>query len=384
MRLRKNWLRFVAVLLTTVAGGFWAARWMERGYASPIPAPGSYALAPTASPHAAAIEQARAVALEAMGRGIPGMAVAVAVNGQIVWAEGFGYADLENRVPVWPTTKFRVGSVSKPLTAAAIAQLVEQGKLDLDAPVQKYVPGFPDKGQVITPRQLAGHLAGLRHYKGEEFLIAKRYNSVTESLAIFKDDPLLHPPGTKYSYSSYGWNLLSAVVEGASGREFLGYMDENVFQRLGLRDTVADHNDAIIFGRTRFYEKTREGKFQNAPHVDNSYKWAGGGFLSTVEDLVRFGSAHLQVGFLKQSSLDLLFTSQRTADGKETSYGIGWRVERDAAGRRRWSHSGGSVGGSTMLILYPDAKVVLAVVANISGAPIRGPDFEKMAAGFLQ
>jgi CubicO group peptidase (beta-lactamase class C family) len=324
------------------------------------------------------------VALEAMGRGIPGMAAAVAVNGQIVWSEGFGYADLENRVPVWPSTKFRVGSVSKPLTAAALAQLVEQGKLDLDAPVQKYVPGFPDKGQVTTLRLLAGHLAGIRHYKGDEFLIARRYNSVTESLAIFKDDPLLHPPGTKYSYSSYGWNLLSAVVEATSGRDFLGYMDENVFQRLGLRDTVADYNDVIVFGRTRFYERTREGKFQNAPHVDNSYKWAGGGFLSTVEDLVRFGSAHLQPGFLKQATLDLLFTSQRTADGKETGYGIGWRVERDAAGRRRWSHSGGSVGGSTMLILYPDAKVVVAVAANMSGAPIRGPDFEKMAAGFLQ
>lgn len=260
-----------------------AAMWVGQRagfYASPIPAQSSsnYALAPSASRHAAAIEQARAVALEAMGRGIPGMAAAVAVNGQIVWSEGFGFADLENRVPVWPTTKFRVGSVSKPLTAAALAQLVEQGKLDLDAPVQKYVPGFPDKGQVITPRLLAGHLAGIRHYKGDEFLIARRYNSVNESLAIFKDDPLLHPPGTKFSYSSYGWNLLSAVVEAASGRDFLGYMDENVFQRLGLRDTVADYSDVIVFGRTRFYERTAKENSRTRRTWTTATNGRAGGF----------------------------------------------------------------------------------------------------------
>jgi CubicO group peptidase (beta-lactamase class C family) len=383
MSLRQNWFRFVAVLVAAAVAGFWTARTSERNSSAWAQGASALALAPSASRYAAAIEQARAVALEAMGRGIPGMAVAVAVNGQIVWSEGFGYADLENRVPVWPTTKFRVGSVSKPLTAGALAQLVEQGKLDLDAPVQKYVPGFPDKGHKITTRLLAGHLAGIRHYKGDEFLIARRYNSVTESLAIFKDDPLLHPPGTKFSYSSYGWNLLSAVVEGASGRDFLGYMDENVFQRLGLRDTVADYNDVIVFGRTRFYG-TREGKTQNAPYVDNSYKWAGGGFLSTVEDLVRFGSAHLQPGFLKQATLDLLFTSQRTADGKETGYGIGWHIITDVAGRRRFHHTGGSVGGTAMLLVYPEEKIVVAVLANLSNAPIRGPDFRRIAEAFMK
>ena len=352
--------------------------------ASVTPQGPSSATAPIAARHADAIAQARTVALEILGRGIPGMAVAVGVNGEIVWSEGFGYADLENRVPVWPTTRFRIGSVSKPLTAAALAQLVERGKLDLDAPVQKYVPSFPDKGHVITPRLVAGHLAGIRHYKGDEFLLAKRYNTVTESLAIFKDDPLLHPPGAKFAYSSYGWNLLSAVVEGASGQEFLRYMQENVFNRLGLRDTVADWNEKIILHRTRFYTRTKEWYLLNAPYVDNSYKWAGGGFLSTVEDLVRFGAAHLRPGFLKQQTLDLLWTSQKTADGKETGYGIGWSVGRDAQGRRVVRHSGGSVGGTTMLIIYPEAKVVIALICNLSNAPVRGPDFEKIAEGFLK
>src|SRR6267378_3950851 len=133
-----------------------------------------------------------------------------------MYSEGFGYADLEERVPVWPTTKFRIGSISKPLTATALVQLVEAGKLDLDAPVQKYVPSFPEKGAVITTRMLAGHLAGIRHYQGDEFNIQKHYANVLDGVKIFENDPLVSPPGTKFNYSSYGYNLLSAVVESAA------------------------------------------------------------------------------------------------------------------------------------------------------------------------
>src|SRR5215467_11799054 len=185
--------------------------------------------------YAKAKEQARAVAKEWLARGIPGLTLAVAVDGKIVYAEGFGYADLEQRVPVWPTTKFRIASDSKPLTAAGLMLLVEQGKIDLDAPVQKYVPSFPDKGAKITPRMLAGHLAGIRHY-----------DSVLEGLKIFADDPLLSPPGKEFHYSSYGFNLLSAVMEAAAGQEFLSYMRSRVFLPLGLRHTVADQTAEII------------------------------------------------------------------------------------------------------------------------------------------
>jgi CubicO group peptidase (beta-lactamase class C family) len=300
---------------------------------------------------------------------VPGVSVAVAVEGEIVWSEGFGYADLENRVPVWPSTKFRIGSISKPLTAAAVAQLYEQGRLDLDAPVQRYVPSYPENGYIITTRQLAGHLAGIRHYRGAEFLSTKHYNSVLEGLTIFQNDSLLFPPGTKYSYSSYGWNLISAVVEGASGQDFLSYMRDNVFQPLGMRNTVADHVDSLIWHRTRFYTHDGNGRILNAPFVDNSYKWAGGGFLSTSEDLVRFGSAHLGGEFLKPETVELLFTSQRTNSGEETGYGIGWQVREDKQGRRFVGHSGGSVGGTSILLLRPDTKIVVAVLANISPKP---------------
>lgn len=351
---------------------------------SPQAAPAPAQTITAAPEYAAAIAEARKVAMEVHGRGIPGLAVAVGVNGRIVWTEGFGYADVENRVPVWPTTKFRIGSVSKPVTAAAVARLIEEGKLDLDAPVQEYVPYFPDKGAVITTRLAAGHLAGIRHYRGEEFLLNRRFNSVRESLTLFQDDPLLHPPGSRYSYSSYGWNLVSAVVEGASGEEFLAHMDKAVFGPLGMRNTAADWNHLIIEQRTRFYQRTREGELQNAPAVDNSYKWAGGGFLSTVEDLVRFGSAHLQPGYLRKETLDTLFTSQKTSEGKETGYGIGWSIRRDDAGRRIVTHSGGSVGGTTQLAVFLDGGVVVAIVANLSGAQLRPRDYEAIAAPFLK
>jgi CubicO group peptidase (beta-lactamase class C family) len=329
--------------------------------------------------------QARALAKQWMAeRGYVGLSISVGVKGEIVWSEGFGHADLEQQVPVTRDTKFRIGSVSKSVTAAALAQLVEQGKLDLDAPVQRYVPSFPDKGKPVSIRQLAGHLAGIRHYKGDEFLLARRFNSVTESLAIFKDDPLLFDPGTRYSYSSYGWNLLSAVVEGASGQNFLDYMRANVFERLALKSMAADENDKIIAHRTRFYQRNSAGAVTNAPYVDNSYKWAGGGLLSTTDDLVRFAFAHLQPGFLKAETLAVLFTSQKTNVGELTNYGIGWSVRADDKGRRTVSHSGGSVGGTTMLLIYPDSGIVVAMAVNMSSARLGASSATQIADLFMR
>src|SRR5918999_3278713 len=184
---------------------------------------------------------------------IPGFSVAVAVDGRVVWSEGFGVADAEQFVAVTPMTRFRVGSVSKLFTAAAVARLVQEGRLDLDAPVQRYVPGFPKKPWPITTRQLTSHTAGIRHYAGDfqgVLSSAPHFASVTAGLTIFQDDPLLFEPSTSYSYSSYGWNLVSAVVEGAAHTEFLTYLQREIFEPLNLRNTAADHVDAIIPHRT--------------------------------------------------------------------------------------------------------------------------------------
>jgi len=316
----------------------------------------------------AARARAHAIACEKLAPNIPGFALAVAVDDRIVWSEAFGYADLAAKLPTTPATQFRIGSVSKPLTADAVAQLFEQGKLDLDAPVQRYVPTFPDKGASITTRLLGGHLAGIRHYRGNEFVLNQRYPTVTAGLAIFENDPLVAPPGTRFSYSSYGFNLISAVVEGASGEQFLVYMSRHVFQPLKMTSTAPDRNDSLMPNRTRFYQRTESGEFVLAPSVDNSYKWAGGGFVSTAEDLVRFGSAHLAPGHLKAATLELLFTPQHTTSGEATEYGIGWFIATDTLGHRYVFHGGGSVGGTTAFGVDRDSRVVIALVTNLSDA----------------
>ena len=312
-------------------------------------------------------QRARVIACEQLAPNIPGFAIAVAVDGKLVWSEAFGYSDLEVKRQTTTATQFRIGSVSKPLTADAVAQLYEAGKLDLDAPVQRYVPSFPDKGTPITTRELGGHLAGIRHYRGNEFTLNQRYPNVTAGLSIFKDDSLVAVPGARFSYSSYGFNLISAVVEGASGEQFLSYMSRHVFQPLHMTHTAPDKTDSLIPDRTRFYERT-DSQFVPSPAVDNSSKWAGGGFLSTAEDLVRFGSAHLAPGYLKGITLELLFTPQHTTSGQATRYGIGWYVAPDTLGHRYVFHGGTSIGGTTAFGVDRDSRVVIAIVTNLTGA----------------
>ena len=334
------------------------------------------------SPYSGASDNATRQAKEWIARGTPGLALAVAVDGTIVYSEGFGFADLEERVPVWPTTKFRIGSISKPLTAVGLMELVQSGKMNLDAPIQKYVPSFPDKGAPITVRMLGGHLGGIRHYQGDEFLTQKHYSTVTEGLAIFENDPLVAPPGTKFNYSSYGFNLLSAAIESASGQDFLSYMRANVFAPIGLVHTTPDLNSQIVEQRSRFYESPKNGAVENAPYVDNSYKWAGGGFLSTAEDLVRFGSALLQPGILTAQSLKTMFTSQKTTAGEETGYGIGWGIGKTPSGKLFYAHSGGSVGGTSQLIVYPDSRVVVALVSKLSDSTWKEEEVKAVAEAF--
>ena len=327
------------------------------------------------TPSSEAVVQARQYVRALMEKyHLPGFSATVAVDGKIVWSEAFGEADLENHVPVRTTTKFRLGSVSKLLTAAAVARLYEDGRLDLDAPVQRYVPYFPQKQYPITPRQLAGHMSGIRHYRDSDpFYSGKYYKTVREGLEIFQNDPLLFEPETKYEYSSYGYNLLSAVVEGASGQDFLSYMNDHVFAPLQMNHTVADRNDLIVEERTRFYYfGEKDGQFHNAPYVDNSYKWASGGFLTTAEDLARFGSAHLKAGFFKRETLNLLLTPQRLKTGKEAgtnsfSVGFGWRIAKDAKSNRIFHHGGAIEGGRAFLFINEKSKVVVALLANNVG-----------------
>ncbi|HET7553363.1 MAG TPA: serine hydrolase domain-containing protein [Gemmatimonadaceae bacterium] len=337
--------------------------------------------ASVADAQAPAVDSARARVREWVAKdNLAGASVAVGIDGQIVWAEGFGWADLEQHIPVTPLTRFRIGSVSKPLTSVAVGLLYERGRIDLDAPVQKYVPSFPKKRWPISTRQLMGHVAGIRHYRGDEFLSSKHYDNILDGLEIFERDSLLFRPGTKYSYSTYGWNLVSAVVESAAGEPFLDFMRREVFAPFGLRHTVPEYMVSIIPDRVRYYEHDKEGRLVNAPYVDNSYKWAGGGFVSTPSDLVRFGFGMLDGEVLQPKTVEMLWTPLTLESGKSTGYGLGWGVDT-VEGHRVISHGGGSVGGTTAFMIFPDEHMVVAVTTNLTDAEV-GPIAKEVAKLF--
>ncbi|XP_047473617.1 serine beta-lactamase-like protein LACTB, mitochondrial [Penaeus chinensis] len=451
--------------------------------------------------------------------GAPGLTVAVSVNGETFWEDGLGFADLENNVRCTPRTVMRIASISKSLTMTAVAKLWEEGKLDLDAPVQKYIPGFPIKkfeGEevTITTRHLLSHQSGIRHYalkdpnkkekkekndstggkkgvesKGEgesgetkkkdeevgekkgktkqakddsgekalaekapskvqgkesnessessqsvvetkkaelekllkgkankkrkskkkeeeenefdlqEYYIKEKFESIEEALKLFQDDELFFKPGTGYLYTTHGWTVVSGVVEGAAGKPFTKVIAQ-LFHELGLENTYLDVYTPIIYNRSKFYTRDKHGRLQNAPYVDNSYKWAGGGFLSTVQDLNKFGNAMLYSsqhqseeglpGYLKWKTMKELWTPV-SGPNPSSGYGLGWGAVEDSIkcafcheSRQCASHSGGAIGASSILLILPQSGVlkedgegklpkgvVVSVICNMQSVALR-------------
>lgn len=296
---------------------------------------------------------------------VPGMQLAVMRKGKLICSESFGFADLEKRVPVTKDTAFRIGSISKSLTTAGLGVLLEQKALSLDDPIEKYVPSFPKTSGPITIRQLAAHTSGIRHYRSaQEAESTRHYGSVTESLAAFKDDPLLFVPGARYEYSSFGYVLLSAVIEVAAKQNFVEFMANKVFRPLGLDHTTMDRSDRTTPFLSKGYVLDDNDERVTAPYFDSSGKWAAGGMISSAEDLVHFGNALLKGSLLRAETTATLFTSAKTADGKETGFGLGWEIRRDAAGRKVLVTDGSLPNTRAVLAIYPDDDVVIAVLAN--------------------
>jgi CubicO group peptidase (beta-lactamase class C family) len=302
---------------------------------------------------------------------IPGIGAAVVLDGEPVWSAGFGMADLENSSPATSSTLFRLGSISKPLTATAVLQLWQRGKLDLDAPVQKYCPAFPQKEWPITSRQLLGHLGGIRHYnsdgKGDiPEDSAKHFTTMEESLQVFAADPLVAKPGTKFHYSTYGYTLLGCVLEGAASKNYLDYVRENIFKPAGMEATQADDFFAVIAHRSRWYHKDKAGVVRNAGVLDSSYKIPGGGLISSADDMARFEAAMLADKLLERASRNLMWTSLNTADGKSTGYALGWGT-LEKFGYHILAHTGGQQGTSTAFELLPERRAGVVVLANMDG-----------------
>jgi CubicO group peptidase (beta-lactamase class C family)/signal transduction histidine kinase len=296
--------------------------------------------------------------------GVPGLAVAVATDGEVTWGAGYGWSNVEDSVPAAPSTVFGIGSVSKPLAAAALMRLVERGVVELDAPVRRYATAFPENDTPVTLRQLAGHLGGIRHYGPQDFGRAARPRTATEALATFADDPLVAAPGTRHAYSSYGFVLLSAAMESAAGRDFLSLMRDEVFAPLRMESTGVDLLTDLDSGRAVQYTGCTAAGCTRSPYVEYAGTWAGGGFTATAIDLARFGGQLLEGSFLRRETLEMMWTPQRTAAGDDTGYGIGWRTGRDAAGRRMVHHGGRTHQLRAFLLLYPDHGVAIAVLAN--------------------
>ena len=293
----------------------------------------------------------------------PGVSIAVAKGKNIIWSKGYGKADLENDVPAKANTVYRLASVSKPITAVAVMQLVEQGKIDLDAPIQKYIPSFPKKKYPITTRQLLGHLSGVRHYIGDDEFNMKPYKSLTEALEVFKNDTLMHKPEVQFTYTTYGYVLLGVIVEAASGMSFVDYLKKNIFKRAGMTQTYADEPTEIIHQRARFYDVVG-GKLLNARYINSSYRWPGGGLLSSAEDLARFAVALQQGQLLKHETLQQMTTSLKTLDGKVTKYGLGWILGLSQHPEVIW-HGGIQPGATTSLAFVPEKDLSVTVLTNI-------------------
>jgi serine beta-lactamase-like protein LACTB len=372
---------FAGVIAAFVAGLFL----YMNATARPIhPDPNGIASAASAPPSpqwADAIVQARQAARAGVtAQNLPGLSVAVGAGGELVWAEGFGWADLDTHVPVRPETRFRVTDASRTLTSAAVGLLLEKKALDLDDEIQTYVPEFPRKQWPVTLRQLMGQVAGVRQDAGDEENLDERCERTADGLKRFAESPLRFEPGTKYRASSYGWILVSAAVEAAADEPFFTFMQKQIFAPLSMQDTTVDVWTQPVPNRATFYYPKFAGdpRYGPEPAREGDYScFAGAGaFVSTPSDLARFGMAVNGGKLLKPSTVDTLQTPQHLSTGpasEETGYGLGWQIETvPLAGEPARMAGHGSktdfMGGTTSLMTFPGRGLVVAVMTNTSFA----------------
>ena len=331
---------------------------------------------------AGAVEQGRRIVRAHLTeKNLPGLSVAVGAGGDMVWAEGFGWADLEKRVPVAPETRFRIGTASTALTSAAVGLLLEKNQIKLDEKIQTYVPEFPEKQSPVTLRQLMAHTAGVRSDDGDEgSLFTVRCERPVDALQYFKDKSLWFEPGTKYRFSNYSFILVSAAVEEAAHEKFLPFMRKQIFEPLGMAHTEADSATEPIQNRATFYFPRFAADPRYGPDLmrplDYSCYSGSSAFLSTSSDLVRFALAINSGKLLQPATVQLLQASQRLPSGEETGYGLGWDIETvDLAGRptRAVGHDGDSLGGQVAsFMMFPESGIVVSVTSNISYADTFG------------
>ena len=324
-----------------------------------------------------AVQQAKEIARASLvQQNLPGLSVAVGTAGDVVWAEGMGWADLEKQTPVGPDMRFEIGTASVVLTSAAVGLLLEQERLHLDSEIQTHVPAFPEKQWPVTLRHLMAHTGGVRNDAGDEEPTAEHCGRTADGLNRFAGEPLRYEPGTQYRFSTYGWVLVSAAVEAAAKEPFFTFMQKQVFEPLGMRDTTADATtDAIPDLATAYFPRfgadPRYGP-QAPERFDASCLAGAAAFVSTPSDLVRFVIGINSGKLLKPATVQALQAPQRLGSGEETGYGLGWDLETATiAGRetRVVGHDGTWRGGMvSSLVSFPDHGLVVAVASNTAFA----------------
>lgn len=288
--------------------------------------------------------------------------------------------DEKPALPVTTRTRFRVASISKPMTAIAAALLWQRDQLDLDADIRLLVPEFEEKEWKITARLLGAHLSGLRHYDGYS-TPSRSTNDVIAEVADYGDDPLYAEPGTKYHYSTFGFNLLGAVVERAAEQEFRVFLAEQVFTPLGMENTIAEVYGSDLGEVAALYETIPVTKVRlEVPRNDIGYKWPGGGFLSTATDLVRMSSALCDDRLLGAEARKLMQTGAQKNDGESISYSFGWNVGGGDKQPLRMSHGGAQLGARSFVLVYPEQDLALAILANHGGATVGNGKLLRRAA----
>jgi len=320
--------------------------------------------------------------------GSPGVSAAVTLHGQVVFSGGVGVANLESAEPQTGATVHNIGSISKTVAVVAVLQLVERGKVRLDAEIQDYAPWFPRKEQAITLRQILTHTSGIRHYKQGEFGPAevnsfRHYDTFEESTRFWRDDPLQFAPGTQWAYSSYAVDLLQAVVESASGQSFESYLTAHVWAPAGMVTAQLDSPSRIVPHRGHGYVWNASlGRMENARDEDVSYKYAGGGMLCSDEDLGRFGHALNTGVLLRPESLAELYRLQlplnlpRFGNDDQSLPPIGakqaliFRVGKDAGGHAYAEHSGSVKGTESEFLNYYTDDLVIALHFNYGGGSV--------------
>ncbi len=317
-----------------------------------------------------------------VNKNVASISAGVLHKGKIIWLGAKGYADLSHHVPATPQTVYRIASISKIITAVAVMQLWEKGKLNLDADARKYIPYFPRKRWKFTVRQILRHTAGLRSYKPGEFNSTVFYPTTRDAVDVISSDSLVYKPGTNFIYTTLGYNLLAAIIEYVSGMKFIEYLRKNIFYPAGMTSTYAEYQKEIIPNKASGYDKNKFRKIQNAPMADLSIKFAGGGLVSTSEDILRFANALLDGKLIKYSTLDTMLVKTKLPNGRMIESGLGFEIKRDSHGNKFFGHYGFGTGFISLLAIYPEDSSAVVDLINTDDRNPGSPALDLAAIAF--